>query len=219
MNLNLRKRLQNLKLVAGLANFLKDPGLDSVFAVAGSLQDSPLAEKMERHLMANARFKAIVDEGWRPKPIDLNDLQKLPQGSLGRNYADQLLSQGIDPNALIDPTPVTSPKEFIVHRLKETHDIVHVLTGFGIDGVSELGLQGFNLAQNHSPLAVMLIFGGMLNALQDDEPLGPLLQALSQGFQMGLDADLVIAHKLEEGWERPLVQWREELRLPHTNAS
>ena len=65
----------------------------------------------------------------------------------------------------------------------------------------------------------MLIFGGMLNALQDDEPLGPLLQALSQGFQMGLDADLVIAHKLEEGWERPLVQWREELRLPHPNAS
>ena len=198
MNLNLRKRLQNLKLVAGLANFLKDPGLDSVFAVAGSLQNSPLAEKMERqrHLMANVRFKAMVDEGWRPKPIDLNDLQKLPQGSLGRSYADQLLSQGIDPNALIDPTPVTSPKEFIVHRLKETHDIVHVLTGFGIDGVSELGLQGFNLAQNHSPLAVMLIFGGMLNALQDDEPLGPLLQALSQGFQMGLDADLVIAHKL-----------------------
>jgi ubiquinone biosynthesis protein Coq4 len=36
---------------------------------------------------------------------------------------------------------------------------------------------------------------------------------------MGLDADLVIAHKLEEDWERPLVQWREELRLPHTNAS
>ena len=219
MNLNLRKRLQNIKLVAGLANFLKDPGLDSVFAVAGSLQDSPLAEKMESHLMANARFQAMVDEGWRPKPIDLNDLQKLPQGSLGRSYADQLLSQGIDPDALIDPTPVTSSKEFIVHRLKETHDIVHVLTGFGIDGVSELGLKGFNLAQNRSPLAVMLIFGGMLNALQDDEPLGPLLQALSQGFQMGLDADLVIAHKLEEDWERPLVQWREELRLPDPNAS
>ena len=219
MNLNLRKRLQNIKLVAGLANFLKDPGLDSVFAIAGSLQDSPLAEKMESHLMANARFQAMVDEGWRPKPIDLNDLQKLPQGSLGRSYADQLLSQGIDPDALIDPTPVTSSKEFIVHRLKETHDIVHVLTGFGIDGVSELGLQGFNLAQNRSPLAVMLIFGGMLNALQDDEPLGPLLQALSQGFQMGLDADLVIAHKLEEDWERPLVQWREELRLPDPNAS
>ena len=219
MKLNLRTRLQSLKLVAGLATFLKNPGLESVFAVAGSLQDSPLAEKMESHLMANARFQAMVDEGWRPKPIDLNDLQKLPQGSLGRSYADQLISQGIDPYLLIDPTPVTSSKEFIVHRLKETHDIVHLLTGFGIDGVSELGLQGFNLAQNRSPLAVMLIFGGLLSALQEDEPLGPLLHALTHGFQMGLDADLVIAHKLEEGWERPLAQWREQLRLPQPNES
>ena len=219
MKLNLRSRLQSLKLVAGLATFLKNPGLESVFAVAGSLQDSPMAEKMESHLMADARIQDMVNQGWRPQPIDLNDLQKLPEGSLGRSYADQLVSQGIDPYVLIDPTPVTSPKEFIVHRLKETHDIVHVLTGFGIDGVSEIGLQGFNLAQNRSPLAVMLIFGSMLSALQEDDPLGPLLHALAHGFQMGLDADLVIAYKLEEGWERPLAQWREQLRLPQPNES
>ena len=33
-----------------------------------------------------------------------------------------------------------------MHRLRETHDIVHVLTGFGTDGPGELGLQAFNLA-------------------------------------------------------------------------
>ena len=101
-----------------------------------------------------------------------------------------------------------------MHRLKETHDITHVLTGFGIDGVSELGLQGFNLAQNRSPLAVMLISGGMLTALQNDAPLAPMLRALARGFQIGLDADLVIAHKPEEDWDRPLMEWRKQLRLP-----
>jgi ubiquinone biosynthesis protein Coq4 len=60
----------------------------------------------------------------------------------------------------------------------------------------------------------MLIFGGMLSALQEDEPLGPMLRALARGFQMGLDADLVIARKLEEGWDRPLLDWRRELKLP-----
>jgi ubiquinone biosynthesis protein COQ4 len=115
-----------------------------------------------------------VDERWRPQPIDLNVLKTLPEGSLGRIYADQLISQGITPDSLIDPSPVTTAQEFVVHRLKETHDIVHVLTGFGIDGVSELGLQGFNLAQSRSPLAVMLIFGGLLSALQNNESLAPL---------------------------------------------
>ena len=161
MNLNLKERLQSLKMVASLAAFLKNPGsLDSVFAVAASLKDSPLGGQMVQHLLANPQFKALVDEGWRPQPIDLQRLRLLPEGSLGRCYADQLIRQGITPDTLIDSSPVTNAQEFVVHRLKETHDIIHVLTGFGIDGASELGLQGFNLAQNRSPLAVMLILHG-----------------------------------------------------------
>jgi len=220
MRIKLKERLQSLKLLAGLAAFLKNPGsLDSVFAVGASLKDSPLGKQMVEHLLENCQFRSLVDEGWRPAPINLEQLQELPEGSLGRVYADQLISQGITPDSLIDPSPVTNSQDFVVHRLKETHDIVHVLTGFGIDGASELGLQGFNLAQNRSPLSVMLIFGGMLSALQNDEPLAPMLRALAHGFQMGLDADLVIARKLEGGWDRPLTDWQRELNLPITISS
>ena len=215
MQIKLRERLQSLKLLASLATFLKNPGsLDSVLAVGASVKDSPMADQMTRHLLDNHDFAKLVSEGWRPQPIDLSTLKTLPDGTLGRCYADQLISQGITPDTLIDPSPISDESDYIVHRLKETHDITHVLTGFGIDGASELGLQGFNLAQNRSPLAVMLIFGGMLTALQNDEPLAPMLRALARGFQMGLDADLVIAHKLEEGWDRPLKEWRRQLRLP-----
>lgn len=207
-------------MVAGLAKFLKHPeSLDSVFAVANSVRDSPLGEQSVRYLLSNSRFKALLDENWRPKPIELQTLKTLPEGSLGRCYADQLISQGITPGTLIDTSPVHNANEFVVHRLRETHDIVHVLTGFGIDGNSEIGLQGFNLAQNRSPLAVMLIFGSMLATLQNDEPLEPLLRALSRGFKIGLDAELVVSHKLEEGWERPLKDWRAELKLPLDNQA
>ena len=106
-----------------------------------------------------------------------------------------------------------------MHRLRETHDIVRVLTGCGTDGVGELGLQAFNLAQVRSPLAVMLIFGGLLKTLQDDEPIAPLLQALSNGFAMGLSAgSLVIAQHFEDHWERPLSTWRDALGLAALNA-
>ena len=220
MQIKLGERLQSLKLLASLAAFLKNPGsLDSVLAVGSSLKDSPLTEQMIRHLLDNPTFAQMVTDGWRPQSIDLSALQSLPAGTLGRCYADQLISQGITPDTLIDPSPIKDERDYIVHRLKETHDITHVLTGFGIDGVSELGLQGFNLAQNRSPLAVMLIFGGMLTALQNDEPLAPMLRALAKGFQMGLDAELVISRKLEEGWDRPLNEWRSELRLPEAIPS
>ena len=42
MHIRLQERLQSLKLLAGLASFLKNPGsLDSVFAVGNSVKDGP----------------------------------------------------------------------------------------------------------------------------------------------------------------------------------
>lgn len=215
MLLNLKERLQSLRMVAALAEFLKHPdSLDSVFAVSRSLQNSNLSAQMFRHLLADPAMAELVATNWRPAPIDLDALEQLPAGTLGHVYASQLRSQGLTPDSLIDRNPITTPQDYIVHRLRETHDIVHVLTGFGTDGAGELGLQAFNLAQNRSPLAVLLIFGGMLKSLQDDEPLEPLLSALARGFQLGLEAPCVIARKLEEGWNRPLTDWQQELALP-----
>jgi len=215
MLFNLKQRLQSLRMVAGLAEFLKKPGsLDSVFGLAGTLKDSPLSTQMFRHLLDNPAMAELIETQWRPAAIDLDALERLPSGSLGQVYAQQLRSQGLSPASLIDPSPITSAQDYVVHRLRETHDIVHVLTGFGIDGPGELGLQAFNLAQNRSPLAVMLIFGGMLATLQNDEPLEPLLKALARGFELGLAASCVIACKLEDGWERPLADWQRQLGLP-----
>jgi ubiquinone biosynthesis protein COQ4 len=214
MLFNLNQRLQSLRMVGSLADYLKHPdSLESVFKIAGSLKNSAMSAQMFRHLLENTSMAALVEENWRPGPIDLDALERLPEGTLGHEYAHQLRSQGLTPDSLIDTNPITSPQDYVTHRLRETHDIVHVLTGFGVDRVGELGLQAFNLAQNRSPLAVMLIFGGMLSALQNDEPLEELLTALSRGFDLGLKAECVIAQKLEEGWDRPLADWREQLRL------
>ena len=131
MQFNLKSRLQSLKLVSGLATFLKNPeSLEGVFAVSRSLQNSNLSAQMFRHLLANAELAALVQENWRPGAIDFDALLALPEGSLGHVYAHQLRAQGLTPNSLIDPTPVHSPEDYITHRLRETHDIVHVLTGF-----------------------------------------------------------------------------------------
>jgi len=44
------------------------------------------------------------------------------------------------------------------------------------------------------------------------------LHAISRGFEMGLKADCVVACKLEDAWERPLSEWRAELKLPQSPA-
>lgn len=214
MLLNLKQKLQNLKMVAAVSKFLEEPDLANVYGVGASLQGSDMARQMGRHLMEDARFHELVQEGWRPQPIHLNDLLAMPTGSLGQVYAQQLTSQGLDPESTMDHSEITTPAHYIKHRMRETHDIVHVLTGFGVDGAGELGVQAFGLAQNRHPLSVLLILGGLLKALQDGLDLSPVLHAISKGFRLGLAADIVIAYKFEDAWQRPIEHWREEVGLP-----
>lgn len=214
MLLNLKQKLQNLKMVAAVSKFLEEPDLANVYGVGASLQGSDMARQMGRHLMEDARFHELVQEGWRPQPIHLNDLLAMPTGSLGQVYAQQLTSQGLDPESTMDHSEITTAAHYIKHRMRETHDIVHVLTGFGVDGAGELGVQAFGLAQNRHPLSVLLILGGLLKALQDGLDLSPVLHAISKGFRLGLAADIVIAYKFEDAWQRPIEHWREEVGLP-----
>jgi ubiquinone biosynthesis protein Coq4 len=215
MKINLKERLQSLRVVAGLAQFLKEPDrLESVFGLFASLKGSPLLNQMERHLLAQPGLAALTAERWQPPRHSLEQLAAMPEGSLGRVYAQQLTALGLSPESLTDATPIESDGDYLRHRLRQTHDIIHVLTGFGVDRDGELGVQAFNLAQNRSPLAVLLIFGGLLKSLQEDAPLDSLLRALSSGFEMGLEAKFVMGSRFEDGWERPLTEWRRELGLP-----
>ena len=195
----------------------KPDNFDAVVAVAERIQRGPLGNHMARYLLSNQQFKLMIDDHWRPAPVDFDYLENLPEGSLGSCYAMELKSQGVDPNALFDRAPIRTERDFIVHRIKETHDIVHVLTGFGVDEIGELGLQAFQLAQTRSPLALLLIFGVILKMLQDDDEFfdfHKLMHALSRGFEAGTTAHCVASYRLEDAWERPLREWRVELNLP-----
>jgi ubiquinone biosynthesis protein COQ4 len=117
MLFNLQQRLQSLRIVASLAEFLKHPDSpESVFKIVGSHKNSAMSAQMFRHLLENPSMKALVDENWRPNPIDLDALELLPEGTLGHEYAHQLRCQGLTPDSLIDPNPITSPQDYVTHR-------------------------------------------------------------------------------------------------------
>ena len=89
MLLNLPQKLQNLTMVAAVSNFLEKPDLDNVYGVGASLQGSEMSRQMGRHLMDNPRFRALVEEKWRPPVVQLDELLAMPDGSLGHVYAHQ----------------------------------------------------------------------------------------------------------------------------------
>lgn len=211
----LARRFASFRMAFRFVDFVNNPeSLSKIIGLADGIAGSPLSRQMVNYLLYNPTMAALIIEHWRPAPIALEVLETLPPSSLGYIYSRHMRRQELSPASVIDASLITSSHEYIFHRVRETHDIIHVLTGFGIDAAGELGIQGFILAQIRSPLAVFFIFGGILATMKNQLPLDKLLKSLARGFELGLQAQCVIACKLEDGWDRPLVDWQQELGLP-----
>src|SRR5205823_1541057 len=134
--------LRHARAAYHTARIALDPSrLDHVFGLAQSLR-SPAATRYLVELFSR------TDEGrrslrTRPRiaPVDdLGVLARLPEGTLGRAYADYFATNGVDPATFMALGSAT-PEEFVYAHIYESHDVWHVVTGFDTDLVGEIGLQ------------------------------------------------------------------------------
>jgi ubiquinone biosynthesis protein Coq4 len=216
MKINIKERLASLKEVAALAEFLREPDqLDSIFKLAQNMKQSDLASYMHDVLMADESMREMIAERWQPTHYSLQELQKLPEGTLGNAYASQLLALNLSPDDLLPKGEIKTDLDYIQLRLRQTHDIIHVITGFKTNAAGEIGLQAFNLAQIKSPVSALIIFGGILSGLKrkSNSSLDDLLIALSKGFRMGEEAVTLQTQKLEEEWGTNLEELRKRYRV------
>jgi ubiquinone biosynthesis protein Coq4 len=111
------------------------PKLDRILVLSAILAKSPAAAPMKRCLQENQAMAMMFKDRWRPTPVDLDALKGLPENSLGHHYAKHLIGNKIPVMKYDDP--VSSDADYIVHRLRETHDILHALLGCGISDHDE----------------------------------------------------------------------------------
>lgn len=85
-------------------------------------------------------------------------LASLPDGSLGRVYADFTEREQISPEGLIeaseavsdDGLPVEPKRMLFGNRMRDSHDLWHVMTGYGRDLVGEAALLAFTYRQTRN---------------------------------------------------------------------
>jgi len=160
-------------------------------------------------VLAHPRVKQLADECYLAPHPDLQFLSSLPKDSLGYAFATHMLSNNLKPD-FYTPVDVTSRYRWSELRSRQLHDLFHVLTGFDISLPGELGLQAFMLGQLTSPLSAGIIGGGLLNAaFFKPWELTAIMEAVSRGYEMGRNAELLIGFRYEEMWDRSLFQIRE----------
>ena len=139
--------------------------------------------------------------------LDVTALAKLPEGTLGQGYARFMTERGLTPDIFASQGVLTR-EAFMIKRLRQTHDLWHVLTGINTDVPGELELQAFSTVQLRLPSAFLLVFLGTLRWL-GRHPTIPF--RVLRGTIAGLRARRLEAVPWEDFWATPLTELRARL--------
>ena len=216
MRLGFKRRLEELRMVTALAKFLKEPDqLESIFKIASSVKESELSNYMKDTLKGDPLMRELISARWQPPKYTLEELRRLPEGTLGNAYANQLISLQLSPEDLLPKGEIRTERDYLELRARQTHDIMHVITGFKTDKAGEIGLQAFNLAQIKSPVSALIIFGAILTALKrkSDFTMNDLLAIMTKGFTMGRNSEILLTKKLEDEWGTDISELRKKYQI------
>jgi ubiquinone biosynthesis protein COQ4 len=211
----LRKlNLDFLSTLKGTVALIKDPEqTDSVFDIEDGIRHTKAVQLSVEYAKSKPGVAQIFEERYLAPSPDIDALLKLPSESLGYAYASYITESHFDPN-FYRKEEVEDDISYMFMRMRQTHDIWHIVAGFGTSVNGEMGIKSFEIAQIHRPLAAMLVAGALLRTLfKCPEHLDSLLNQIALGYRAGAKAKPFLAQKWEEHWEKPLAEWRSELNV------
>jgi ubiquinone biosynthesis protein COQ4 len=190
---------------------------ESGVKLVSSLEGRSL-ERFFQHFIADPAGAAIVRERRCLFALldDREALAKLPQGSLGRAYIEWTEVEEVNAAGLATAAEgwfaggeLSEDRRLVMERYRDTHDLWHVLTGYGRDLVGELALLTFSLVQiRHAGLALPVVFGYLGHVFDR-----PRRRLLNDAWRRARRSVWLPVQDWEGLIERPLDQVREELRV------
>lgn len=168
-------------------------------------------------MRSSAEGRAILAE--RPhidsRHVDFRALRALPVGTLGRDFADHLARNELDPDALSVPVVRGRSDEanYLLERVRQTHDVWHTLLGLGAAGHEEVLVHAFQWPQLRMPYSALVVFFGTFKHLIGEGRLRVLRRDLAEAFRAGAAAAPLLTVYWERHWEEPTDALRERLRI------
>lgn len=201
----------------GVVGMLRDPEhTESVFDIEDGLAHIEATRLAMKYVRLDDDVARLMDERHLARMPDIDSLSRCPEGSLGWSFARHITGHGFDPD-YYRKIEVKTDEEWVLMRMRQNHDLWHVVTGIGTDPIGELALKAFELAQTRRPMAAVITSGGVLRYLiKEPEQLDRVLEGIAHGYSLGRAAKPFLAQKWEEAWDRPLATWRTLVGVPTT---
>jgi ubiquinone biosynthesis protein COQ4 len=217
------------KALVGLA---RDTGrTDHVFTIISALSGNTLERTYQAFRRTPHGKRLLTERATQPtlaaRVADTEWLRGMPDGSLGREYlkfmarskitSDGLTAAqdaGVDPNAALD---VDEERQYVADRLRDMHDLWHVLTEYGADDTGEIANLWFSVGQFGNPGMAFIAFFGMIGGIPGAHLEWP--RYCYRAYVRGRRALPLVSEPIEEMLHLPIDEARRRLRISPTERA
>lgn len=215
-------RIQPLRAFRALMRLFKNKeDTSQVFEIMRALSGNSVPKSYQK-LISTPQGGAIAFSRQEIADVlsDRAYLERLPEGSVGRAYLDFVTRENISAQGLIeesrkngdDGIDAQHPYAWYGRRMRDVHDLWHVLTGYGRDAIGEACIVAFSYPQTSSLGFGFIAVGGALK-LRSVLPDQPIVGAVWQAYQTGRNAKWLPAEDYLKLLAEPLEAARERLNI------
>ena len=211
-------RIRPMQALRAVRALIQDPDDTArVFDVVDALSGRN-GERMFARFEATPEGPALLRE--RPALLevlaDTQRLASLPVGTLGHTYAAFMAREQISADGLVDASDrggddwgdAPEERRWFAERLRDMHDLWHVVTGYERDLVGEASLLAFTYAQTRNFGIGFIVAAAYLKAGGE---LADARRLIREGYRRGKAAAWLPAQRWEALLEQPLDDVRRRL--------
>lgn len=219
-----RPKFNFVKAWRHFSNVLKDKEqTDELIGVFDALPWRAVGEEASAFL-ASERGRAIYQaEPYLPDILDDHaTLRRTPQGSFAHAYCDFMEREGLNAAGLVEASGDTrnglpmlpDGVEWYGDRLRDTHDILHILTGYGRDTLGEQCVLAYLFHQRPSPGHLAVAWAGTLLMKLKMRTRAPILRAVTEARRHGRLTQRIVEQPIRELLPLQLADVRARLNVP-----
>ncbi len=192
----------------------------AVFEIMRALSGATISKGYKKLLGTVEGGKiALAAQELQPILDDHATMATLPVGSVGRTYLEFVQGRKISAEGLADESRKTGneidaahPYAWYARRMRDVHDLWHVLSGYETDALGEVCVVAFSYAQTKSAGFALIAAAGS-NELQRLLPGHPVRRAAWQAYMNGRRAAWLPVQDYQALLREPLVDARKRLNI------
>ena len=149
------------------------------------------------------------------------ELRKLPEGTLAHVYCDFMEREGLSAQGLADELDkyrrpdqyFNDQADWYFRRMRDTHDLMHILSGFGRDALGEQCVLAFTYSQQPALAHLFLGYAGAYEIKRRMKTKAPIFGAVREAQQMGKVCPRLIEQPILELLATPIDELRARLNI------